>query len=244
MKLTEALWEQRNLGVTCLELTAEPRDDTAEVLAALRDRTEQYLVVKLPPGRTDLLLSLQKEGFRFIETLFETEINMKNGVPAPEKCRPLLPRVSYHYAGDEEAAEIIGYVRSGEIFSTDRIALDPAFSTALAGQRYAFWTEDVMRSGTGHMIISEYDGQRIGFNLVSDKGSFFDGLLGGLLPDYLGSGLGFANAYASYSGSYALGCRKMRSHVSSNNFQMMQLHLLFGMQIRGLQYCLVRHRET
>lgn len=241
MRLIEAVWEQRNLGVTCAEANVDAADLAEDVIRQLLARPEQYLVVRVPHSRPDLLLSLQQNGFTYIETMLQTEITMKQPVPMPAKCEGLRKYIRWRTADAEETAAIIETVRAGNIFSTDRIALDPYFSPALAGRRYAFWLEDLAAAGKTAFLLSQYDGRDIGFNAVTDKGSYFDGVLGGLFPEYLGSGLGFANAYCSYAGSYDLGARRMISHVSANNFSMLQLHLMFGMRVTDVKSCLIRH---
>jgi len=66
-------------------------------------------------------------------------------------------------------------------------------------------------------------------------------LLGGLFHDWLESGLGFVNSYSGIMVAYEQGARKLKSHVSSNNFTMLRLHMLFGMQVRSMTDNYIRH---
>ena len=91
------------------------------------------------------------------------------------------------------------------------------------------------------MIITEYNGDNVGFNIIIDKGKYYDGFLGGLYTEYLNSGLGFANVNAAVNAVFDLGGRKMISGVSSNNFQMLKLHMMFGLKIKKLTYNLIKH---
>ncbi len=241
MKIVEATWEKRNLGVSCLELEAEKKDLVTEILSVLGGREEQYQVVKVASGRVDIALALQEIGFRYIETLFETGVVLKDRPIVPDVCRDLIKYTDYHTATDEEEKEVIRLIKTGNIFTTDRIALDPAFSIELAGQRYAYWMEDLMLSGKATMFITEYQGDKIGFNINVDRGSYYDAVLGGLFPEYLGSGLGFANSWSGMNATYNLGARKIISHVSSNNYPILQLHLMFGMKIRKVTSTFVKH---
>ena len=241
MKIIEATWEKRNLGVSCLEMEADKRDSVTEILSVLQGREEQYQVVKVASGRADISFALQDIGFRYIETLFETGVVLKDKPVIPDVCRNLIKYTDYHTATDEEEKELIRLIKTGSIFTTDRIALDPSFSIELAGQRYAFWLEDLLCSGKETVFIAEYKHKCIGFNTYVERENYYDGVLGGLYPEYIGSGLGFVNAWCGMNACYEHGARKIKSHVSSNNFTMLQLHLMLGMKIEKIVNTFVKH---
>ena len=67
MKIIDAIWEKRNLGVTCVEVALDATDTVREVKYALAFLEPQYLVVKVPAGRTDLMFCLSEIGCSFIE---------------------------------------------------------------------------------------------------------------------------------------------------------------------------------
>ena len=71
MKIIEAVWEQRNLGVTCAEIEISASDTSNAVRNAVLSRHEQYLVAKVSPANTEVMFALQNMGFTYIETLFE-----------------------------------------------------------------------------------------------------------------------------------------------------------------------------
>ena len=241
MRIVEAKWEERNLGVTCAEIEVGKKDSTDSLESLLKERNEQYIVAKVHSGNVEALFALQEKGFRFIETMFETEIGFATRPETPSICKKMSEKVGYHIASKNEIDGVIELVRSGTIFSTDRIALDPTFSKALAGRRYAYWIADTMPKPGSQMYITEYENKNVGFNVFMDKEAYYDGILGGLFPEYLDMGIGFANMHVAVNAAYDSGAKKMISHVSSNNFQMMKLHLLYGMHIRRLNYCLVKH---
>ncbi len=241
MRTVEAVWEKRNVGVECFEIEVGKNDSVDEVLNIIHNRNEKYFVAKVLAGRVDVLLALQKEGFQFMETNIQTEMELSEKPKPPAMCAKLIERAGYHFGSDKETKRVIDEIRNGYIFSTDKVALDPYFSQKIAGQRYAFWAQDVLASGNAKMIITEYDGEDVGFSIVINKGNYFDGFLGGLFADYLNSGLGFANAYTTLKAVFDLGGRRYISGVSSNNFQMLKLHMMFGLRIRRLTYNLIKH---
>ena len=68
MKIIEAVWEKRNLGVTCAEIEVEGNDSPEDLMPLLRMRSEQYLVVKVSSENYAAVTALQREGFMFIES--------------------------------------------------------------------------------------------------------------------------------------------------------------------------------
>lgn len=241
MQIVEASWEKRNLGVSCVEIEIRKTDEVSDVIKEIRNRTEQYQVIKSPVGRTDMAFAIQKEGFSYIETMFETTRRLVERPVPPEICEPFIKNIDYHIASNAEVKPVLDEINKGSIFTTDRIALDPYFSKQLAGRRYALWMEDVLKDKRASMIISSYKGENIGFSIHIDKGSFYDMVLGGLFHDWLESGLGFVNSYCGIMAAYEQGAKRLKSHVSSNNFTMLKLHLLFGLQISSMTDNYIKH---
>ncbi len=241
MKIIEAVWEKRNLGVSCAEIEVGKTDTVSEVVDELGKRTEQYLVVKAPPGRTDLSFAIQNEGFRYIETMFELGCMFKDRPETPEICRRYVKDIGYHRASESETEHVFNEIRKGEIFSTDRISLDPAFSKQLAGKRYALWMEDVLSKGNATLSITSYQQEDIGFDIHVNKGRYFELLLGGYFTEYHGCGFGFAGEYVTINAAYADGAREIKTHVSSNNPYALRMHMLFGLQMRSLTDVYVKH---
>lgn len=241
MKTINAIWEKRNVGIECFEIEIGKNDTVEEVLSVIHSRSDKYFVAKVIVGRTDILLALQTEGFQFIETNIQTEIDLVDKPVPPSICANLVKNAGYHIGNTDEVEHAINEIREGHIFATDKVALDPYFSQKIAGQRYSYWSQDVMKSDKAKMIITEYNGENVGFNIIIDKGRYYDGFLGGLYTEYLNSGLGFANVNAAVNAIFDLGGKKMISGVSSNNFQMLKLHMMFGLKIKKMTYNLIKH---
>src|SRR5262249_29724352 len=160
-------WENRNLGVSCTELTCEATDDTRAVLAAAAALHSEYLVVKVPARRVDLLLELQCRGFRVIEATFLIRRALgKLAIPTADAR--FAKDFTWHTATPRDIERVLEEVRGG-VFQTDRCALDPAFAPGLAGQRYANWIEDELAHGTA-VYITSFKGEDIGFSVLADRG--------------------------------------------------------------------------
>ena len=242
MRIIEAVWEKRNLGVTCIEAEIEPDDDPADVVAAMNSRDEQYLVAKVAARNYPAIAALQKEGFTFIESLIRTEIDLSKGAFIPEKCRRLVKNIGWHEASAEEIEKTLAVIRKGDIFSTDRISVDPYFSREAAGIRYAYWIEDILSAGNSELMISEYLGENVGFTVIQHKETYSAPALSGLYPEYLGSGMGFAVIYSVQSYLYNKGVKRTISHISTNNADILDLAAMFRYRFGDVRNILAKHQ--
>ena len=80
MKIVDAVWEQRNLGVKTCEVTIEQEDTLEEVNYACDDLSNryEYLVFKIPSNRSDLVLPMQSKNFQLIESAVTTMTDLQN----------------------------------------------------------------------------------------------------------------------------------------------------------------------
>ena len=69
MKIIHAIWERRNLGVNCYEVTVEA-EDTLEMLKEKASEFEtEYTIVKVPTSMADISFYLQGAGYTFMEII-------------------------------------------------------------------------------------------------------------------------------------------------------------------------------
>lgn len=239
MRLVEAIWEKRNLGLDCLELHCEPNDSVDAVRAMLPLRAS-YQVVRIPAQRADLLLAVQESGYRLIEMSIDLSRHLQD-FEIPALFRRFASRLSFREATGAECERVLQIVASGSMFTTDRISLDPFFTAAQAGHRYACWSRDLLQQG-GTMYVAAYKERDIGFGLhIEKQKGVYDACLGGVFPGGDNSGLGFAPLYLNTVVPLQRGGRKVVTQVSSNNFPIFKLHLAFGYEPTGMEYVLVQH---
>ena len=77
MKIVHATWERENLGVNAYEVFLEGPDTLENFRQAERvmlDDGAEYIVVKTPVNRGDLLFGLPALGYTFVETLFRVAV--------------------------------------------------------------------------------------------------------------------------------------------------------------------------
>jgi hypothetical protein len=240
MKSVDAYWEKRNLGVTCTELSCEVNDDTATVLAAAAALANEYLVIKVPARRADLLLELQNLGFHVIEAVFRIRRDLHKLEPSPAYQR-FVKDLTWHIATPPDLERIYEDVRAG-VFQTDRCALDPAFAPGLAGQRYCNWIADALgRAGAAY--VTSFKGEDIGFSVLEDCGQGrFHGLFGAMYRDNKHLALGFSVGWTNLVVAKERGGKNIETTVSTNNVPAVKMNLSIGYDIHEIQYVLVKHQ--
>ena len=240
MKIIDAYWEKRNLGVSAIEIIIEP-NDKINIINEITPLFSSvgYCVVKVPPTRVDFIAKITNSGFLFIETQINIEHDLKM-IDLPDPFSRFNCELTYEQM-DEQCFEILLDELEQDIFDTDRIALDKNFPQGTSAKRYANWITDEFSRGTE--IYNIVQGiHKIGFFSLQKKSENMYSLpLGGLYKSYKASGLGFAIAQKPLEIAFARGARKVVTSNSSNNLGSLKCHLLCGFSIASFLYVFVKH---
>jgi RimJ/RimL family protein N-acetyltransferase len=119
--------------------------------------------------------------------------------------------------------------------------MDSHFGLECAGRRYAYWAEDVLADGAT-LLLMKYKEKVISFDiLVGRDNETVDAILGGLLPEFEASGLGFVGLYLISQWAKGENYKKIVTNVSSNNLPILRLHELFGYGVDDLAYVLTKY---
>lgn len=246
MRMINAHWERRNLGVGVAELELETTDGLDEIDAAESTAADVgYLVLKTPVSRSDLLFGLPARGWQFVEAQ-ESLLLRRDDFRVPAALARFDAASSWRLAETaEEAERILAPYRFGS-FDTDRVALDPVFGPKIAGTRYYNWATDVFRGG-GEIFECLYRDRSIGsfvFQPEANRPRVNRAILGAMLPEYQERGFGTLffkkNMDAAFDRSYD----EIRTQISSNNPTVFRLWLAFGAELLETRYVYVKHRAS
>ena len=242
METKIAVWEKRNLGVDTIIFYVDETDTAKNVMEQLKKCDKEYQEIVISDANTDVLLAVQEYDFHVIEMGIQMSRSVGQ-VKLPGVYARFEPHISYSYANEEEILYVLSRIQSGEMFITDKIARDPYFGRQKAGQRYAFWVQDVIKNGAD-LILAEYKNQIIGFSIWENKGNdIYNGILGGVFPEFSGKGLGFIPLYVVLCALQEKKARKAIGHVSSNNISVLKFHEMLGFSIDRMDYVLVKHQK-
>lgn len=248
MKCVNAEWELRNLGVKTIEISIEKKDSslpTSEILKAVENFRQEYdakyVVVKSDAKYPSISIDFQRAGFWLMENQISLKGIRRDLLKAFEDYKKIFyDEVSYRAANDDDIQMIYSEIEKG-MFTTDRIALDPYFGVSVANRRYILWMQDELKRGA-FANIALYDNKPIGFFLDKILGEKkLSGLLGGIFKNQESQNSGAAYMYSSRIYFSESDWKETKTAVSSNNLNILNLHLMFGHKIIGIQNVLVKH---
>lgn len=239
MKIIDAIWEKRNLGVTCVEATIEPTDTLDAIRERLAEVAAQYVVVKLPAGRADAMFCVSQLGYTFIETSIHVTWKV-----VPIKLSGIQQRMAdstSHVLMDDADKQVLWSELRKGMHDTDRVSLDPHFAKERAAERYVGWIQDEIARGTDVYKLTLKD-QSIGYFTMKHLGDgVYYPFLGGMYESHRSSGLGVIVAYKPMCEVTARGGRSISTHISTSNESAVRMHVSLGFNFGQMTYVYVKH---
>ena len=238
MKIVDAVWEKRNLGVDSIEIVIEQSDNAEAIAKTLETIDAEYQVIRAPVGRLDLYQLFQRHNFSFAETMYHAYFDF---IKNPLDFRNSEDDTGYKsIESKEELNNIYAYINDG-MFKTDRVSLDPYFDKYHTANRYCGMLDDKLEQGAEIFYITE-NCQNIGFFAIHEyEESIYDVILTGLFPPHQGKGLGKSIVTKMLECAKNKNAKLLHSHVSANNQRSFELHIKYGFQSGFLQYLFVKH---
>ena len=243
MKITHATWEMANLGVNAFETVLEASDTPEAYAQAEREMLSQgaqYLVVKTPVDCPALLFGLPRLGYTCVETVFHVAIRRAEYAMPASIAR--FDRGLTVVARPQEAdrQRVYAHIRAG-VFRSDRVSVDPAFTLAQSGNRYANWLAQML--GSGSQLFEVLQGEKpIGFFVISrvDEQTV-DPVLMGLYDEQNDRGMGALLHKKTLDTCFEQPCSRLTSTIVSNNAKVLRVYVNAGATISDTQYTYVRH---
>ncbi len=245
MKVIDCVWELDNLGEKVVEINVEKHDVFNKDSLLTSMIGYDYLVVKVPMNMPDFNFGLSSLGFSVVETQMNISKRYKDFPFDDRLVKQIYPKA---YIRDietkKELDEIIDRM-TPDMFSTDRIYLDPYFSHEKSCHRYQNWMRTEFDKGTS-ITKTFYDDINVGLGMERKKedGTRI-GLLGGIYEQYQSEGLGLMTACVGFINAHKENqpFKIMRTSISSNNIPMMQFYNYLGFNIDSMTYVFVKHNK-
>lgn len=243
MKTIHAIWELDNLGLDAYELALDPRD-SLEALAAEEARCIRegagYLVVKTPVNCPHLLFGLPALGYTYVETVFHVSIKREDyAMPATiarfDRGLAVAQRTE---AADFE--RIYALIRQG-VFTSDRVSIDPFFTLAQSGNRYANWVNSMLARG-GRLYEVLHGDRPMGFFIITrvDERTV-DPVLMGLYDEARDRGMGALLHKKTLDTCFTWDCSQLTSTIVSNNAKVLRVYINAGATLADTLYTYVKH---
>lgn len=235
MKIINATWEKRNLGLDVIEIEFEPNDNVKSI-NNLHGLKADYFVVKLPIKNLLLAHEIEDDGFRFMETQFNLSLDLTKDIKGPSYLKKISEKVTYREINNQRSFEEILDRIDEKMFDTDRVSLDYILPKNTILKRYKGWIKDEFAKNS--IICELLRGKAsIGFFLLKKRNAeTMDSILAGIFSKYKKLGLGFAVIEKHVEFSRKNNFKKVVTRVSSNNLVSLKMHLELGYEIKGLNY--------
>lgn len=243
MKIIRATWELDNLGVNAFET----RLDADDPLEAYRDAEQtmiadgaEYLVVKTPVNCPAFLFGLPKLGYTLVETVFHVTIRRSEyHIPAAiarfDRGLTVVQRTA-----EADRARVYALIRAG-VFKSDRVSIDPGFTLAQSGNRYANWLSQMLSQG-GQLFEVLQGEKPIGFFVITrvDEQTV-DPVLMGLYDEENDRGMGALLHKKTLDTCFEQPCTRLTSTIVSNNAKVLRVYVNAGATIFDTEYTYVKH---
>lgn len=239
MKIVNAVWEERNLGISSAEITAEISDqvDDFEKLIIESEQKYKYITVKVPTQRTDLTWLMGKMSYVFVEDMmfFEHDLHQITRTPLQQR---LYDSIKVEPMSESDFPILFEEIDKGS-FSFDRISNDPYFSKKLGTTRFHNWLYDEKERGA-IFIKASYKGEMSGFFTIRDLGDgVYTSALGGTFMKFRRGGLGTNVQTPEVVKKY--GGKKLVLGVSTNNMIQIRALIQNGFFPTNTNHVFVKH---
>lgn len=240
MKIIDCPWELANLNCRVAEISVSAE----EVInpAAIRDLESKYdyLVLKIQAGKMTNNIIASELGFALAETQMAL-IKAKRDwdFEADQLTKRLLKQLSVERIETEKDFEELMSSITEDMYSTDRIYLDPEFGPKYSVRRYKNWTRTEWERGA-LLYKHFFRGRYVGYSLCKKQGDELVCLLAGCFEQYQKTGIGLwiplvpellpNMEYTKYT-----------THVSTNNIPVWQMYNHQKYVVGGFDYVFVKH---
>ena len=245
MEFVDCIWELDNLGKRTCEISYNDKDVFNIDDLFNKIKSYEYVVVKVPMNMPYINARLSELGFILIETQLSISKKYKDFNFDDRLIKCLYPRVSEKIVSSEEDLCFILDRISSNMFSTDRIYLDPNFGQDCSMRRYKNWLRTEFHNNTSIIKSIVYDGNEIGFGMHREKDGITYGLLGGIYENSQSEGFGMLTACFGFLTSKKFGkpFKKTLTAISSNNVPMVQIYNYLNFKIDNMKYVFVKHNN-
>ncbi len=239
MKIIDAIWEKRNLGLTVIEVSIEDTDDDNSIRKALTKLEADYIVLRQPCGINFNMFLLAELGFVFAECMNQLK-SPQVMPPLNHKKQKILDDSRLEKMDEKDFDVFLKRLESG-VFTRDRLSMDSNFTPKDVANHYiGFANDDKARDTEYYDVI--YQNEKVGFtSLKKIDETYYDITLTGLYPEFIGKGLSVINPYKTLEVVKLKGGEYTYSNVSSTNVASIKHYCNNGYVINKSEYVYVKH---
>lgn len=241
MIITDCFWEFDNLGLKTISFDVESDDVFNK--DCFNTPEYEYLVARIPAGKADFIFGLPEIGFVQVESQFSISKTFSSIDFSNALISSLEKKTDFKEIKTIDDLEHIFAKMTKNMFTTDRISLDPKMGSEMAMKRYQNWmkTELTQKNLTILQVFSR--GINVGFSMFKIKNDKCFVYLGGIYEDYQKMGIGLLTPLspALYMRKNNISCRLLETQISSNNYPVIELYNFLGYKLDKITNVFVKH---
>lgn len=240
MKIANCPWELENLGCRVAEVSVLATDmvDVNEIQKIESDY--DYIVIKIESGNMHHTAIMTQLGY----TLAETQMSLNKPyaewqIKEDKLTSALLSQMKVEQIKSDEDLQELLSLMTDNMFSTDRIYLDPLFGPKYSARRYRNWTVSEYKKGA--LLYKHYfRGQYVGFSLCKREEEKLHCLLAGNFEQYQNTGIGFWIPLIPLLYPDAQHKNYVTS-ISTNNYPVWQMYNRHHYTVTRFDYVFIKH---
>lgn len=239
MKIIDAYWEKKNLGVTTSEIIVEDSDKLSELEDALCELDSEYQVVKIPVNLFSHYILMGQHGFIFAEAMVSLVRGMQK-VHIPDKKKEINKKLHLEKMDDKSFEKMLEAVSNG-LYHTDRVSVDPYFNKQQSSNRYFNWLTQERSIGNEFYKLM-YGNDYVGYlDLKQEDKYIWKDVMTGIFPEYRGKGfaMGFTSKLIEMLRNR--NATKVYGDISTNNTASLQSRMRYGYKVDKFSYVFVKH---
>lgn len=228
MSWVEAPWDQVVCGFPVLQITAmEVRgtnaDNEMQIFERERDHLGAELVsCRLPHERLTESMLLEDHGFRFIEMIYQPELELSSF-----KIDKNVPQLTVVRATEGDLPALLNIASNA--FHNERFKMDTRLDPGISDQRYQNWVKSSLRHSVQELFVV-CDGTRIiaffVIELQRDGTCYWH--LNAVTPDAQGQGYGRRAWLSMLNQATTVGAKRVRTSIVARNHRVLNLYARLG----------------
>ena len=240
MKIVDCPWELANLDCRVAEISIKADEVIEKASIQSLESKYDYLVLKVQAGQMLNNISASELGFTLAETQMalikaKRDWNLESDI----LTKRFMEQLSVEkIATEQDFVELMSSI-TDDMYSTDRIYLDPEFGPKFSVKRYKNWTRTEWERGA-LLYKHFFRGRYVGYSLCKKQEDELICLLAGCFEQYQKTGIGLwiplvpellpDVEYTKYT-----------THVSTNNIPVWQMYNHQKYVVGGFDYVFVKH---
>ncbi|MDP1652023.1 MAG: GNAT family N-acetyltransferase [Rhodocyclaceae bacterium] len=228
MTWSEAPWDSAVCGFPVMQITAiqvlgPDAGSDIHIFERERDRLGAGLVsCRLPHECLTESMLLEDRGFRFIEMLYQPELDLSNYC-----CDASIVQLDVTRARDEDLPELMEIARGS--FQSERFKMDPRLDPGVSDQRYQNWVASSLHHHAQALYVIREGNRPVAFfvtEMLDDGTCYWH--LNAVAPGAQGQGYGRRAWLSMLNLASNIGARRVRTSIVARNHRVLNLYGSLG----------------